>query len=486
MNKHVKDAFTAPVISEAAKARMEAEGHHVRPPSTAPSLLAGTFGASEATQAAAAALEALILRAEAMGTVHTAYEVELDDAAPATLAAEEVWQSALEDVADAALAILGDEPTTPADARARLTVFLRASVLQTYSFWHWPEADLSGLTAMIGRLSEAHGGDAPTELGEALQYALTHDICITRQDDRWEAALAAFRSAEADYAAHQRRSDQAWADVYGNIPDCLREDGCSDRQPAWISLRAFDEDRRVSPRLRDDLRRTLEAWLAGYEARREAADLDQLEAEGDRLYEAWDAAYDALVATPAPDAHALMGKVKIQSVRIDDDRKGFDDPALVSQQLHSYLPKRALVQVFMDLRRMAGETTPLEGADFNPRAWIKAYEAAGGGVQQAADYTGLLLGRAFACRDKVRCRELEDELYATPWKARAVLLEVAEDRYITRSDATSNEGRFSWVHLTNHLGEPLTPRIHFALERDDRGPSSGPDAGGEPPVQAAA
>jgi hypothetical protein len=247
-----------------------------------------------------------------------------------------------------------------------------------------------------------------------------------------------------------------------------------------MSLANFDKERGPA-----HLRGALEACIADQKRREEEADLNTRDEHDERLAVAADDTYDALMSVPPPSAAAFAEKLLIQSIRIDDERGGFTDPAYVAQQLHSYLPNRAAVLAYIDARHLAGDRSPLAGADFNPRAWIRLYEAAGGAAQERADRGGLMLGRAFQCKDPSSCRALEDELYYTPWKARAVRMEVLEDNYSTHGP-NDNTGRFSWLLFTDADFNILTPRIHFVREDDDRGPSSGPSGGGNLPSAAAA
>lgn len=289
---------------------------------------------------------------------------------------------------------------------------------------------------------------------------------IARERTAWEEALAAvdhwWSVADQESAAYHA----AFLAVGAEIPEGLYEENRFGRHLRWRSLEVFDRcASELMPSVRSDLRAKLEAWLPRYAELRELHQLDEHEREDDPTFDARHAAQDALFAMPPPSNPALIQKIALASKEIDDEKNGFADPAYLSQQLHSYLPERILAQVYLDLHGLIGVPAPV-GAEFNPRVWIKAYEAVGGGVQEKADRGGLLLGRAFECPDPVACRSLEDELYATPWKARAVRLEIMEDGYKTRADATTNRGRFSWVQFTDDDFKTLTPRIHFAMEGD--------------------
>lgn len=284
--------------------------------------------------------------------------------------------------------------------------------------------------------------------------------------DAWDAALAAYRAAQAAYDAHSKRAAEIEAGLRASIPDSLAEENRFGRTLRWHSLKMFDHEHGSRQRLTEDLARVrveLAAFLPDYHRRYEELGC---RANDDRLEELDDivlAALDALSAVPAPDAEALAVKIEIESRRTDEEGLGLADPACLSQQLHGYQPGRTLAAAYLDLLQMAGRPRPL-GADFNPRAWIKSYEAAGGAVKERDDYLYLLLGRAWEGCDRATCRALEDELYVQPWKAAAVYREVRDDGYRTRIDPTTNRGRFSWVCFVDSAYRVLTPRIHFGAE----------------------
>jgi hypothetical protein len=284
----------------------------------------------------------------------------------------------------------------------------------------------------------------------------------------WEAALAAYDAAEAACQAQSARYDAAAATVVDGAPDDLIWENRFGRHIRWRKLEGVDLDPEVPPARRAEIRTVLAQWLPVFAAREESVGLDKMGDEGDRLYDMRSEALDALMRTPPADVAGLARKLLIASVENDDDKVGFNDPAYVAQQLHGYMPERMAVLAYMDARRLAGETEPLAGIDFNPREWIKVYEAVGGGVQMDVARCTLMLGRAWEGCDAQSCRRIEDWLYATPWKARAVLIEVKSDNYRTQGGG-GNRGPFSWLTFTDDDGAPLKRRIHFNGEADDRG-----------------
>jgi len=313
-----------------------------------------------------------------------------------------------------------------------------------------------------------------------MQHVANFPIQSAADRAPWEAALAAYQAAQAAYDAHKTMAREVEAPLRATIPDSLAEENRFGRALRWCSLAAFDRQNGAPDALPSYLaaiRAELAAFLPGYE--RQYLELG-CRAADERLEELDDAvvaAADALQAVPAPDAEALAIKIELASLRADEENLGLADPACLSQMLHGYAPGRVLAATYLDVLQLAGRPRPL-GADFNPRVWIRSYEAAGGAVKERDDYRYLLLGRAWEGCDKLACRALEDELHGQPWKAAAVYREVRDDGYRTLADASTNRGRFSWICFVDDGYRVLTPRIHFCQEggEDHRPPPADEDA----------
>ena len=138
----------------------------------------------------------------------------------------------------------------------------------------------------------------------------------------------------------------------------------------------------------------------------------------------------ALMHTPAPDVDAILFKQEVFERTIDDDGFGFDDPGYFSHALLSgpYEDEARAVAYLDNLRLRRPDAPQLRLAPFNARAWLQAYEAAGGAATMQHETVELIV--VFPAADNATAAALRDELAASPWKYRALFLFVRHRRSV--------------------------------------------------------
>jgi GNAT superfamily N-acetyltransferase len=213
-----------------------------------PPLLQGLTGTSEATQASAAALEPLIIRAQLPGCMHTIAEGDL--------------QAAKDEAFAAALRLIDDAAEPCPDVEERLTVYLRATSA-LYTPWHkWRQRTLEELLEGLSEQRFHGSGIATAALEFVVKHALPRGI-----SPPVAAAMAAYQAAHEAHDAACTAYAKVEAEVFaGRLaetdPDYLAAEeaqgvGADVSCAAWAALME-------TPAVTDaDLNAKLRAYLKG-------------------------------------------------------------------------------------------------------------------------------------------------------------------------------------------------------------------------------
>lgn len=205
---------------------------YTTPPTSVPPLLEGLTGASPATKAAVAAIEALLLEEARLGCLHTAAEVDHGSDHRRTNKAERVWQAARDTTDAATLLLLDGAPASPDDAAARLGAFLRASALSDTSPRSWAQRSLDEAREHLGRQM---GGLVNTAVADALRFMMataaapppSSDTPLLALGEEFEARWAEQRAypienGDSGYQALDARTDEI-ADLIRKVPATTME-----------------------------------------------------------------------------------------------------------------------------------------------------------------------------------------------------------------------------------------------------------------------
>lgn len=376
-------------VTAAVRAMDRAEGR----PDNAGALQKGTAKRAALAAAAAAAAPAAIAAAT------TDHERDLItrifDAVPGVLSASQAHsiadatnaddELALHDVWDAARAALEGltldlmelRPESPADAVRRILLFRQ---IMTFT-----EGAPGG-----GSLENLFEEDV-RHIAVAAVQALERLAAPVADRAAWDAALSAYRAAEARLAITRATSTDLDAQIDATAPEWLFKPRHVDGKPILIAdtLKRFDFVTKASvfgpaehPGLIDHRAEFID-WLAANAeamAARDAADL---------LYdEQYDALCDVertLIETPAPDLEAVALKQAMLARELDDDKRGYDDPIYfaVARDM-SFVSQSWPAHIFTDLQRLAGRPIP-DFEPFQPRLWLNRLKETGGDVKLGDD-----------------------------------------------------------------------------------------------------
>jgi hypothetical protein len=344
-------------------------------------------------------------------------------------------QSTCEAMYDGALAILQAPALSIADVLAKMQGYCR--VLRN-------SAEVAGLDAVedCQPLLQALERDLAQLGGEAAGPA----------GSDWREAFETYQAAEKPYRALCDIDDHALDDMHLALDPACRAPSLHQRDGIrWLHLDAFDDEVLLTPEVKTALRPRVEAAIAqrdSYFKRGCSAEREQRDAELERLGDLKDAALDQLLDTPPPSLAAFLYALEQRLWWLDDDKVGVSDPGYVAFCLNSYIDAAYPMQTYIDALHLAGRTYRVpEALNFNPVAWIKAYEATKGLVGEA----DAALVVAYPDLDTLQARRLRTELAKAPWKYRAVQLAAQKRR---------EEG-----------GDPFRDAAGQAGDRDRRNPT---------------
>ena len=282
------------------------------------------------------------------------------------------------------------------------------------------------------------------------------------QGAAWAKAVAEHTAAKGAYDNLTAPDREEFDEMHDIIDPACRAPGLHyANSTRWTMEQDFENEILLTAGVKDMLRgrvlASIEArhqLLKSYPPEREAR-AELLEALSDEAY----AARKLLLATPAPDAAGVLLKQEVRVYEVDDDKLGVTDPAYVSFALHDYVDHAYPVQTYLDLLTVAGRVyhTP-EAIDFNPRVWIRDYEATGAKVSQVN--TMLIL--TYPDENDAAAGALRDQLAAAPWKYRAVQL-AAEARRLEGGDPFYDAGGNSGHRDRRHSER----RFHGHIARAD-------------------
>lgn len=196
----------------------------------------------------------------------------------------------------------------------------------------------------------------------------------------WRAAYEHFASATRKHASVSAQLDHAIAAVAAEapVPEELKNYGSSLQGMTAIE-RSISNDQRLSFDRKAELISALRRW-------KEAEAISAARYEYERLLaavetdETADAAYEALVDVPPSSLNALADKLRAILNRLVTNLAGehADDQHAVSRVLtesSQYDAEYALVTVYRDVLRLAGQNTPaISAAPFDAAAWVSDFE----------------------------------------------------------------------------------------------------------------
>lgn len=322
-----------------------------------------------------------------------------------------------------------------------------------------------------GKLEDLDAFDAaPLTLALAKDLAGLARTTLAPPGSDWALAFERHQAAEQRYRALCAEDDDATDRLHLGLDPACRAPGLHQRESIrWLSIEAFDSDVLLTPQAKALLRPRAEAAIKqrdGFFRRVEDPERNRRSAELERLCDEKDIAIDELLALPPPSVSALLYAMEQRIGWMDDDKVGLADPGYVAFCLNTYLDAAYPVQSYIDLLHLAGRTYAVpEALNFNPRAWIDAYEAVDGKVGEVGQ--GLII--AYPEHDTLQARRLRVALAQAPWKYRAVHL-AAEQRREQGGDpfrdAQGLAGKCDQRHAARRFDGFVRRADHVVFTRD--------------------
>lgn len=322
-------------------------------------------------------------------------------------AADQLWQDALTQRDEALHAVLRyptSDPAKIAAKRALVEVDRRPD-----PSWCAVELDMI-IEAMVTAGPPAPLGPAPDA-------------------DKVAAWITARSAYEAVHAAYEATLDTIpHPECIGAPEELLTENLFYSKVGRWCNIDHFNADPLLSPDDRERLRPAVVAFLQLADTRKDSGpdeERDAREALSEAAYNALCDAERHLLYTPAPDADALLYKLRLIEREGEDDKFGFADIGRVAAKYASWPTHSPELVIYRDCLLMAGQDDPaLHLETWSPAKWIEAYEAAGGLVTGRRDELIVALPALL----NATAQSLLDELHAAPWKLRAIQIAGEERR----------------------------------------------------------
>lgn len=322
-----------------------------------------------------------------------------------------------------------------------------------------------------GKLEDLDAFDCtPLTLALAKDLAGLAQTTLAPPGSDWALAFERYQTVERHYQTLCAEDDNAADRLHLALDPACRAPALHQRVSIrWLSVQAFESDVLLTPHAKTLLRDRVLAAIEqrdGFFRHVEDPERNRRGAELDRLCDEKDIALDELLELPPPTVSALLYSMEKRIWWMDDDKIGLADPGYVAFCLNTYLDAAYPVQSYLDLLHLSGRTYAVpEALNFNPRAWIDAYEAAGGKVGEAN--RGLVI--AYPEHDTLQARRLRVALAQAPWKYRAVHL-AAEQRREQGGDpfrdAQGLAGAYDQRHAARRFEGFVRRADHVVFTRD--------------------